>query len=105
MFDGWAYRANEQDLTVMRVIVEGEQDGVPTRLRWDLLDLYDPATRTTSMSRTTAFPCAIVARLVARGAFDRPGVIPPEVIGREPGMLDEVLTALLERGVRYESQR
>jgi saccharopine dehydrogenase-like NADP-dependent oxidoreductase len=52
------------------------------------------------MSRTTAFPAAAVARLLARGGFPHPGVHPPEVLGAEDGPLDDVLAALRARGVQ-----
>ena len=53
------------------------------------------------MARTTAFPNTIVARLVATGGFRRPGVNPPEFIGREAGLLAHVLERLAERGIEY----
>jgi lysine 6-dehydrogenase len=104
MFPKWTYQPGEEDLTVMRVIVEGTRRGKPSRLQWDLLDYFDRASQTTSMSRTTAFPCAIVAKMMARGEFNMPGVIPPELIGRTPGMLDTVLAELSQRNVRFQSQ-
>ena len=85
----------------MRVRADGVRDGRRQRLVWDLLDRYDPETRTRSMSRTTAFPATIVARAIVEGRFHTPGVHPPEVLGREPGMLEHVLTELRARGVGY----
>jgi len=104
MFPKWTYDKGEEDLTVMRVIVEGLKNGQRTRLSWDLLDFYDRAAQATSMSRTTAFPCTIMAKLVATGEYQNPGVIPPELIGQKPGMLDRVLTELTKRGVKYDSR-
>ena len=31
-------------------------------------------------------------------------VVPPELIGREPGMLERVLAQLSERGIRYTAR-
>ena len=101
MFPKWTYEKDEQDLTVMRVIVEGVKGGKRTRYAWDLLDHYDCATHSTSMSRTTAFPCTIIARMLAKDEFAKPGVIPPELIGCECGMLDRVLEQLRSRGVCF----
>lgn len=105
MFPMWTYQPGEEDLTVMRVIVEGVRHGRRERLTWDLFDRFDAATQTTSMARTTAFPCAIMARLVASGAFRRPGVVVPEFIGQTPGLLDIVLKEHERRGVRYAAKR
>jgi saccharopine dehydrogenase-like NADP-dependent oxidoreductase len=105
MFPQWTYAPGEEDLTVMRIVVTGECGGVRERVTWDLLDLYDAKTGATSMSRTTAFPCTIMARLIAKGEYRRPGVVVPEFIGREPGVLDRVLQELGRRGVRYSVTR
>lgn len=99
MFPKWTFGPGEADLTVMRVSVEGRRGGRRVRYAWDLLDRYDPATGFRSMSRTTAFPATIVARLLAQGAFRQPGVHPPERLGREPGLLEGVIAGLAERGV------
>lgn len=104
MFPKWTYQPGEEDLTVMRVIVEGTKAGKPTRFTWDLLDYYDPKMQATSMSRTTAFPCTIIARMIAKGELNHPGVIPPELIGRKQGMLDRVLSELKRRGVNYTAR-
>ena len=99
MFPKWTFGPGEADLTVMRVTVEGRRGGRRVRYAWDLLDRYDPATGFRSMSRTTAFPATIVARLLAAGAFRQPGVHPPERLGREQGLLEGVIAGLAERGV------
>ena len=78
---------------------EGLENGRPARYTWDLLDRFDPATGLRSMSRTTAFPAAIMAGLMLEGAFRRPGVHAPESVGREPGLLDRMLAELEARGV------
>ena len=100
LFPKWTFAEGEADLTVMRVVVEGRDDSGRRSYRWDVLDHYDPETGVRSMSRTTGYSAAIVARLVARGTFKRPGVCAPEVMGAQPGLLDEVLSELKARGVQ-----
>ncbi len=97
----WSYAEGEVDLTVMRIIVEGVKDSAPERHICDLLDYYDRQTNTTSMSRTTAFPCAIVARMIARGQINQTGVIPPERLARQPDFVTSVLDELARRGVKF----
>lgn len=101
LFPKWSYDEGEADLTVMRVAVEGTRGGEPARFSWDLLDRYDPATDTRSMSRTTGFTASAMARRMLAGQFQRPGVHPPEVPALTPGILDDMLRELGERGVRY----
>lgn len=101
MFPLWSYKPREEDLTVMRVTASGARAGKPASITWDLLDFYDTTTQSTSMGRTTALPCTIVARAIADGRFNVPGLHPPEHVARAKGMLDHVLTELAARGVRY----
>jgi lysine 6-dehydrogenase len=99
LFPKWTFEEGEADLTVLRVLVEGRRGSTRERYSWDLLDYFDPASGLRSMSRTTAFPAAIVASLVAHGVFVQPGVHAPEALGAVPGLLDVVLRELRARGV------
>jgi saccharopine dehydrogenase-like NADP-dependent oxidoreductase len=49
----------------------------------------------------TGYTCTAVARLVASGAFRRPGICPPEYVGQAPGCADAVLADLAARGVNF----
>lgn len=104
MFPKWTFEEGEADVTVMRVAVVGRDAHGRVRHAWDLLDRYDPPSGLRSMSRSTAFPAALVARLLAARRFERPGVHAPETLGAEPGLLDEVLTGLRARGVHVEGR-
>ncbi|MBO6514516.1 MAG: saccharopine dehydrogenase NADP-binding domain-containing protein [Phycisphaerales bacterium] len=100
MFPKWTYEPGEEDLTVMRIITDGtDSSGKKLRHQWDLLDYYNHGA--TSMSRTTAFPCAIMARLIAKGELSMPGVINGEQIGPNPGLADHMLSELAKRDVHY----
>lgn len=102
LFPKWTYEDGEEDLTVMRVLADGRRQGKSVRVMWDVLDFYDPVGRNTSMARTTAFPCAIVARLIARGEITKRGVLPPELLGDDERVVSTILSELEARGVRYE---
>lgn len=104
LFPQWTYQPGEVDITVMRVTATGMRDGARVRMIWELFDRYDAATELTSMSRTTGFPATIVARMVLDGRIDEPGVHPPELLGKRPGVLDHVLAELAVRGVVYRAR-
>ena len=100
MFPKWTYEPGEEDLTIMRIITDGKDSkGTMTRHQWDLLDYYNHGA--TSMSRTTAFPCAIIARMIAKGELSMPGVINAEQIGPVPGLVDHVIGELGKRDIVY----
>jgi len=101
LFPKITFAEGEVDLTVLRVTVEGRKDGAALSYAWDLLDRRDPATGTRSMSRTTGFTASILAQMMVEGRFARPGVHPPEVVGREAGLAEAMLAEQEKRGVRY----
>ena len=102
LFPKWELGEGEEELTVMRVIVQGKKEEKRLCYTYDLLDYYDKKEKATSMSRTTGFPCAIMARLVAQGEFQYPGVCPPEYIGREYKIYQKVMDELEKRNVFYK---
>lgn len=85
------------DLVALRVEVEGERDGEPTMLRWDLLDRYNAESGITAMMRTTGFSLAITGQLQAAGNI-KPGVWTPD----EAIPAEIYIAALRERGVQIE---
>jgi saccharopine dehydrogenase-like NADP-dependent oxidoreductase len=101
LFPLWHLADGEEDLTVMRVSVEGKQGTRRLRRTFDLLDRYDPATRTTSMARTTGYTCTAGVRLLAQGLYRRGGISPPEFLGREPSCYEFVIADLAKRGVVF----
>ena len=105
LFPIWTFEEGEADLTVMRVIGEGLRDGVPTRLIWDLLDVFDPVLNQTSMSRTTAFPCTICARLIEQGVIETPGAYSLEALAAQEEVVEALMKGLLQRGVTYRAQQ
>jgi len=104
LFDAWMLRPGEQDLTVMRVEVEGTKDGKRVRHVYTLLDRYDERTGIHSMARTTGYTCTAMVRLVARGMFREPGVHPPEIVGRDEACFDFIMSELAARGVVFEER-
>ncbi len=103
MFPKWTYDEAEEDLTIMRIIVDGTDDqDASIRHQWDLLDYYNQGA--TSMSRTTAYPCAIIARMIAKGELTMPGVINAELIGPQTGLVDHVIAELGQRAIDYRYQ-
>lgn len=102
LFSKWELKEYEEELTVMRVIVHGKKEGKRLCYTYDLLDYYDKAAKATSMSRTTGFPCAIMARLIAQGEYQHLGVCPPEYIGKEHKVYQKVMKELEKRNVSYK---
>jgi saccharopine dehydrogenase-like NADP-dependent oxidoreductase len=95
----------DADLTVMRLVISGEEGGKPTTYTYEMYDEYDPTTGTLSMARTTGYTCTAVARLVLDGGYSQKGISPPEFVGRADGCRERVDEYLEDRGVRCQLQR
>ena len=89
---------DEKDITVLRVIVEGEKDGHWASYSFDMVDRYDEEKKVTSMAKTTAYPAAIVTRMLGRGDIRERGFVPPVKAIRED-LLKQLLDELAKRGV------
>ena len=101
LFKDWKLEDGEDELTVMKVIVEGEKNGNNLRVEYDLLDFYDDETKSSSMSRTTGYTCTAAVELIAQNLFSEKGVFPPELVGKHKNCFDFVLNYLLERKVKW----
>ena len=102
LFPKWKLKPGEEDFTVMRIRIEGEEEGTSKNLEYYLLDTYDKENQVISMARTTGYTCTAVANLVLDNKFNRKGVNPPEFVGEEEANFKFVLNYLEERGVYYQ---
>ncbi len=102
LFDEWTFREDEEDITLLRIVIEGVKDGQRLRHTYDLVDHYNPATDTMSMSRTTGYTCTAMVNLIASRQWSKPGLAPPETVGRDPECFDAVLAHLKRRDVFVE---
>jgi len=100
----WAMRPGDEDLTVMRVEVDGLKDGRWMGYRYDLLDRFDPQTGTTAMARTTGYTATIVVRMAAEGLFPRPGILPPENLVQYDGFYRRLMEGYRERGITLKGK-
>jgi saccharopine dehydrogenase-like NADP-dependent oxidoreductase len=100
LFPMWELN-DEEDLTVMKVMAEGEKDGRQIRYTWDLTDYADPVTGIHSMARTTGYAATAAVRMIRAGLFTRKGVSPPEYAGFDPACKQFLIDDLAQRGVVY----
>jgi lysine 6-dehydrogenase len=100
LFNEWKLGEEEEELTVMKVIVKGKDKTIT----YDLLDRYDPVTKISSMSRSTGYVATGTLNMLAAGLFTEKGVFPPELVGKHKACFDYVLAYLKERGVIWRSQ-
>ncbi|HKE31450.1 MAG TPA: saccharopine dehydrogenase C-terminal domain-containing protein [Candidatus Angelobacter sp.] len=86
---------NEPDVTIMRI--EAHNSGCITS--FTLVDRYDPATKMTSMMRTTAWPASIVLQMMCSGKISKRGGIYQELDVPAQAFIEEMES----RGVMIQS--
>lgn len=103
LMDEWRLGEREEELTVMRVKLKGENaNGETEELTYKLHDKYCMDTQTSSMARTTGYTATAVTNLFLEGLFTGKGVFPPELLGKHASCFDYVLNYLEERKVYYQ---
>jgi len=97
----WKLGVEEEEFTVMRVVVGGELDGKPVEYTWELYDEYNRETKTSSMARTTGYACTAAVNAVLSGLYSEKGLSPAEYLGRDEKCFNFMMGYLEERKVLY----
>jgi saccharopine dehydrogenase-like NADP-dependent oxidoreductase len=100
----WRLADDDEEFTYLKVAVTGRKLGRTLRTTFELLDKTHRATGTTSMARATAFPCAVIARMLARGEYRDPGVRPLEMLAANREAAARFELSLTARGMRWTKE-
>jgi lysine 6-dehydrogenase len=90
----------DRDVVLARAIITGRSGKAAKSLTYEFIDRYDEEAGITAMMRTTAFPTAITARMLADDTIKDRGVLPPEMCVPGSLMIDE----LAKRNVKITTQ-
>ncbi len=101
LFKHWKTGENEKEFTVLRLKIAAKDKSVKKEYTFDLFDVYDEKTSTSSMARTTGYTCTSAARLILNDDFSRKGICPPEYLGSEPGCYHKIVSMLEEKNIRF----
>ncbi len=102
LFPIWQLKDGDEDYTVMRIIIEGTENGISKKYQYDLFDRYDRESKTISMARTTGYTCTAVANLMLDGMYKQPGINPPEFVGVLEENFKYIINYLADRSVHYK---
>ena len=102
LFPKWKLKPGEEEYTVMRIRISGEENGKSRNYQYDLLDRTDKQTATLSMARTTGYTCTAAVHLVADNRFSRKGICPPEYLGEDENHFGFMMNYLKDRNVIYK---
>jgi lysine 6-dehydrogenase len=101
LFNAWKLGAEEQEFTVMRIILKGKENGVNKEIVYNLYDEFDTTENISSMARTTGFTATGTAEMILNKLFTGRGIFAPELIGRDPICFEFILHYLQERKINY----
>ncbi len=104
LFPYWKLEEEEPEFTVMKIKITGREQGENREYGYFLLDRFDEKTKTSSMARTTGYPCTAVARLVLENRFDTVGINPPEFVGVDNACFGFVIEYLKARDVIFRQE-
>ena len=88
----------EEDMTLLRVVVEGKKSGRPEAHIFEMADRYDAEKRFTSMAKTTSFPASVAAQMIVSGEIAQKGSFFPEDIFHDE-LYQPFIDQLEKRGV------
>jgi lysine 6-dehydrogenase len=88
----------EEDATLLRIVVEGQNSGKPEIHIFEMLDQYDSKKGYTSMAKTTSFPASIAAQMIVSGQISQTGSLFPEDIFHDE-LYQPIMDELEKRGV------
>ena len=69
-----------EDAVLMRVAIQGEKDGAPKTLVYEMVERYNEADNLTAMMRCTSIPIVVVAKMIAGHTISEGGAKVPEAI-------------------------
>ncbi len=101
-----AMHQGDRDMTLLRVDVQGRKrrgDKATRVHEFEMVDRFDNSTQTTSMARTTGYPCSVVAQMILEGKITETGFLPPELAIRDE-RFDEYLSRLELKGLSIKQK-
>jgi len=101
LFNAWKLEPEEKEFTIMRVILQGFENGIKKEIVYDLYDEYDEVEKLSSMARTTGFTATAAADLILNNVYNEKGMFPPELLGKHPNCFNYMMQYLKDRDVNY----
>ncbi len=101
LFNAWKLNPDDKEFTIMRIIVQGIENGVNKEIVYNLYDEYDSTEKISSMARTTGFTATATADMILNNVFNEKGMFPPELVGKNPVCFNYILEYLEKRNIYY----
>lgn len=97
--DVWRTEDGEEDISLLRVNVEGKVGLKRKAISFELIDMCDRNMKVTSMARVTGYTATSAVRLICGGVFSELGVFPPEALGMDANCFSAIWEMLERRSI------
>jgi lysine 6-dehydrogenase len=87
----------EKDFVLMRIKVSGRKGSAKFMHTYEVVDYFDDQRNITAMGRSTAYTAFAVIKLMIENRIHRKGVIPPEILGMDKKLFEEIEHTLKEK--------
>jgi len=94
-----------RDLVLMRIGVSGRKDSAKILYTYEMIDYFDERKNITAMGRSTAYTAFAVIKLVIEKRIAEKGVVPPEILGTNKEIFEEIRHTLKERNLVIKEKR
>jgi saccharopine dehydrogenase-like NADP-dependent oxidoreductase len=94
-----------KDLVLMRIGVSGRKDSAKILHTYEVVDYFDERKNITAMGRSTAYTAFAVVKLVIEKRIAQKGVVPPEILGMDKKIFEEIRHILKERNLEIKEKR
>lgn len=100
LLDNWKLKNSDEEFTVVRITIEGDENGKKRRYIYRLLDKGCEKSKNTSMARTTGYTATAIANYFLQNKLES-GICAPEALGDQSGAYKFILDYLKQRNVDY----
>ena len=94
----------EKDFVLMRTKVSGKKNSTKFMHTCEMIDYFDEKRNITAMGRTTAYTAFAVIKLLHENEIERKGVIPPEILGMDKKIFEEIKHTLEEKNIKIKQR-
>jgi len=99
----WKLANNEEEFTVVRTTIEGDENGKKKRYIYRMLDKTDKQSNISSMARSNGYTATAVTNFVLQNNIQS-GICAPETLGALDGAFKFILDYLEKRSIHYRAE-
>lgn len=101
--ENWKLASNEEEFTVVRTTIEGDENGKKRRYIYRMLDKTDRQSEISSMARSNGYTATAVTNFVLQNKLQA-GICAPETLGAIDGAFKFILAYLEQRDIHYRAE-